>query len=351
MKVLSIFIFLTCIYHLHSQSFNASVSINGSNNLVVTLNSPASFELNQAYNNPDLVIIVKNVFQQAAPVNYSMVDGGSGITYNSTGGTSGAANHLGTYGITFGLYDPKDLVLAFSSGSFSSGNIITFSQGQVIGLGNYSNPPSINPGPYTAYIPNAEFTAIAAPQVPTLPIELIHFDAVQSDEKIQLWWSTASEINHEKFEIEKSSDDSEFLKIGEIQGSGNSLAEKEYVFDDLDPSHGTLYYRLKQIDFDGAHAYSEVISVNFQGGDKDFEGFYPNPGKMGLVNLDYFAESDGTISVLVFDVAGKLVGNKRQSISSGNNKLSFDFSDLPKGIYTAKIGNEDSAVYHKLMLE
>ena len=182
-----------------------------------------------------------------------------------------------------------------------------------------------------------------------LPVELITFEGYYREGRNILEWSTASELNNEKFEIEESQDGREFQKVGEVKGT--TFEQQAYSFEIENPRNGISYYRLKQIDFDGQFEFSEVIIVNVKGENGEVGEFYPNPSKLGLVNLDYVAQNDYEITVSVFDMTGKLVINQIQSISKGNNNLSFDFSGLNTGIYIVKFGDEINPTHRKLIIE
>jgi hypothetical protein len=97
----------------------------------------------------------------------------------------------------------------------------------------------------------------------SLPIELISFDAEQNNELIKLTWKTATETNNEKFQIERSRDSEKWEAIGTVAGAGFSHTFLSYIFYDLKPNNGPSYYRLKQIDYDGAYEYSKVIAINY----------------------------------------------------------------------------------------
>jgi hypothetical protein len=195
------------------------------------------------------------------------------------------------------------------------------------------------------------FSLIEIANAVALPVELIKFGSSTLVQGIQLDWQTAIEINNERFEIEDSQDGRVFQKIGEVKGNGTTAEQQEYSFEVKNPKKGVSYYRLKQIDFDGQFEYSKVISVDFKGDNGDVGELYPNPSKSGVINLDYFAQSDDEITISVFDVTGKLVVNQIQSISRGNNNLSFDFSELNIGIYIVKIGDERNPTHRKLIIE
>ena len=96
-----------------------------------------------------------------------------------------------------------------------------------------------------------------------LPIELISFtgERIKCNEN-SIKWSTASEINNDYFEINRSSDAINFNKIGEVNGAGNSTQILSYFFIDLNPPASLNYYRLKQIDYNGNNEISSIISID-----------------------------------------------------------------------------------------
>ena len=96
-----------------------------------------------------------------------------------------------------------------------------------------------------------------------LPIELIYFNGEQKSCKQNvLTWATATEINNDHFEVERSSDAINFKTIKEIPGAMNSLETKKYVYVDSNPESGINYYRLKQVDLDGTYKYAPIVDVD-----------------------------------------------------------------------------------------
>tara|TARA_R100001015_G_C4615922_1_gene171970 strand:+ start:283 stop:1263 length:981 start_codon:yes stop_codon:yes gene_type:complete len=95
-----------------------------------------------------------------------------------------------------------------------------------------------------------------------LPIELKSFEAVPNGNNVHLSWTTASEINNDYFTIQRLSEGQLIQDIEYIQGAGNSSRELNYKTTDSDPPSGTVYYRLKQTDFDGGSSQSAWVAVN-----------------------------------------------------------------------------------------
>lgn len=96
-----------------------------------------------------------------------------------------------------------------------------------------------------------------------LPIELLYFTGEKNSCGSNiLSWATATEQNNDKFEIERSIDGVDFVKIGTLKGAGNSTQKLTYNFVDNTVNPSINYYRLKQIDFDGSFSYSNLISID-----------------------------------------------------------------------------------------
>lgn len=184
-----------------------------------------------------------------------------------------------------------------------------------------------------------------------LPVELMSFFSREINGSLKLFWNTATEINNEKFEIEQSQNGRDFTKIGEVMGMGTTVEQQDYSFEVKSPKNGILYYRLRQMDFDGYVEYSDMISVNFKGESDEVGEFYPNPSNSAKVNLDYISHIDEEIMSSVYDVTGKLLIIEIQQISKGYNNLRFDFNELNSGIYFVKIGDEKKSTYRKLIIE
>jgi hypothetical protein len=117
-------------------------------------------------------------------------------------------------------------------------------------------------GPYTRTSGVVtSFSPFALGASTTLPIELLSFNAIYKNGVVNLFWSTASEINNDYFTVERSIDSKSFEIITTVKGAGNSNTVLKYSAIDNNPPLGIIYYRLKQTDFDGTYKYSNVIAV------------------------------------------------------------------------------------------
>jgi hypothetical protein len=156
-----------------------------------------------------------------------------------------------------------------------------------------------------------------------LPVELLSFNATAENEKVNLKWITASELNNDFFTVQHSTDGVEFTSLGNVAGQGTKQSATTYNFVDASPMAGINYYRLKQTDFDGTSSYSNIIAINL-----DLEWLlYPNPATYGT---DVTINKKGNYAV--YNNLGVLVIKV-----SDANKL--DISSLAPGIYTVRSSN------------
>lgn len=117
---------------------------------------------------------------------------------------------------------------------------------------------------------NAEFTSwsrfdLLGGPAGVLPVELTQFNATLIDQKVNLTWATASEINNDYFQIQHSNDGSRFDDLGTVTGAGTTTQSQSYTWLHEHPAAGVNYYRLKQVDFDGQFEYSPVRAVMMDG--------------------------------------------------------------------------------------
>ncbi len=164
-----------------------------------------------------------------------------------------------------------------------------------------------------------------------LPVELSAFEVGLEGAKVALHWTTATELNNEKFIIESSTEGEIFSAIGEIQGAGTITETRDYRFVHHTPFAGVNYYRLKQMDFDGNFAYSKVVAVEAPG--KVDLLLFPNPAKDQLY-LQY-PISNGPSQIQLFDALGRRI---KTSITgyTGNYEVKLPES-LAGGTYWLKV--------------
>lgn len=96
----------------------------------------------------------------------------------------------------------------------------------------------------------------------SLPVEFAYFQGTAQRNGNHLTWETTWESGASHFTVERSADAREFGDIGKVVASGHSTSKHVYSFTDGEPLTGTSYYRLRQVDADGAEQVSKIIAVS-----------------------------------------------------------------------------------------
>ncbi len=121
-------------------------------------------------------------------------------------------------------------------------------------------------GPYRQQLEEVTTLSLFSVQSSSpLPIELSYFRGTPEADEIHLQWSTLVEKNNAYIAIERSANGIDFEELSQVKGYGTSFTPKHYQFTDTSPHLGVNYYRLKQVDFDGAYTYHKVISISWEG--------------------------------------------------------------------------------------
>jgi len=184
-----------------------------------------------------------------------------------------------------------------------------------------------------------------------LPVELTSFTALVQNKTVNLEWSTATEVNNYGFNVEWRMENVEWRKIGFVQGHGNSNSPKSYSFEDKNPRVGKLQYRLKQIDFDGAFEYSDVVEVEVEA-PKQFVVYqnYPNPFNP-TTNISYEIPVKSNVVIKVYNVLGSEVATLlNEEKLPGRYQVEFKASHLPSGIYFYSINAGEYKSTKKMIL-
>lgn len=168
-----------------------------------------------------------------------------------------------------------------------------------------------------------------------LPVELLSFEAKPIDnEYIALNWSTATEINNDGFELMRSTDGENFEKIAWVKGNGNTSQKQAYNYNDTKVSNIMYYYKLRQIDFDGAFEDFNVISAILNSKYKNTEIVVRPIPTSNTITLDIESASNSNSVISVYNFSGQKVLEINKKITEGKNSLTLEeINDLSSGIY------------------
>lgn len=185
-----------------------------------------------------------------------------------------------------------------------------------------------------------------------LPVTMLYLEAeVIQNSYIQVRWATETEINNNRFDIERSTDAQSWAQIDSLPGHNNTTSETDYTYNDLKVvPNQRYYYRLKQVDNNGSYQYTNIVSAMLIGSDAFVvKGFIPNPsnGNTGIIVTSPIGQD---VSVELMDMLGRRVVSETHGVNKGITNLEFDYSRLASGTYTAIITAGTTVVTKKVVI-
>jgi outer membrane protein assembly factor BamB len=184
-----------------------------------------------------------------------------------------------------------------------------------------------------------------------VPVELTSFTATALGNSVLLKWSTSSELNNNGFEIQRQFDESDFITIGFVKGNGTTTEVKNYSFSDESLPIGNYSYKLKQIDYNGAFVYSDIVEVDVNA-PAEFALLqnYPNPFNPSTV-ISYSIPQNSFVTLKVYDIIGNEVATLvNQTQSAGKYDIKFDASSSSNGVYLYSIKTDNFTSTKKMLL-
>ncbi len=139
-------------------------------------------------------------------------------------------------------------------------------------------------------------------QSTSLPLTLLSFSGNRAGALINLNWVTTGEYNVSHFDIERSSDGSAFVSIGQLPAT-NGSSVKSYHWTDQNPNTGINFYRLKMNDIDAVFNYSDIIKIDMGAITKGIS-VYPNPVTGHEIKLSMAGQRGGIYHISLYNSAG-----------------------------------------------
>ncbi len=186
------------------------------------------------------------------------------------------------------------------------------------------------------------FTLASSTTDNPLPITLVEFIGKPMPIGNVLNWTSSSEKNNDHFSVERSQDMQHFEAIGEVKGNGSTEAISHYNFTDKQPLSGINYYRLRQFDFDGSNALSNIIALDAKSAVKTYTLANDAANQQLLLRLQA-SESIGEVTII------DLLGRKRMSqiLAAGQEECGISCSQLEHGVYFLLIQHDGETQVQK----
>ena len=283
-------------------AFNPSIN----NNDTIRITATLSINQNTTYTQANLTILIDS--------GILLWSGNNELTLSSTsqvvtinGGTLSVANPCNAV---------KVLTIGTTSATCNGGGGVSYSFTNINSIGGFNQSGTFDP-----------FVA--------LPVTLLSFDALNSNNKVALTWITAQEVNNSHFVITKSIDGNNWETIATVEGMGNTFENTTYSYFDKSPSK-VNYYKLVQVDFDGSETNLGIRFVLSNPTITKVEPvLFPNPVQ-NVLNIKFENNGVSTATIEVMDMSGKVISTQNNEISEVQTVQIFT-ENLSTGIYTVRI--------------
>ena len=161
----------------------------------------------------------------------------------------------------------------------------------------------------------------------TAPVSLLYFNGNVVNSNAVLSWATSTEFNNAYFDVEKSNNGIDFVKVGTLATKNNfSNIQQTYTLTDVTFSNTTskaVYYRLKQVDIDGRAKYYNVVKLTRTPSQVFSVNAYPNPVVNNL-QLNINALTSNQYNVKIINSQGKVMQTSTSYLSKGNNTITIN---------------------------
>lgn len=214
-------------------------------------------------------------------------------------------------------------------------------------VGDYSPRSSFKRTGFSTF---SEYTLVGAGMV-KLPVDLTSFSASLTEQNnVKLDWSTEREINSQYFIVERSNDAINFVEIARVNAAGSSSIYIEYSVLDNNPIAGINYYRLKQLDDNGASDYSEIVTITVNKTTQT-NGFslYPNPSSSNSP-ISLIMDDNTNAEISIYNQFGNAIITGHLLTGYGENST-FDLPKLKPGVYLVLVKTQEQLFQEKLIIK
>ena len=186
-----------------------------------------------------------------------------------------------------------------------------------------------------SYAPE-RFKIVFAPAV-VLPVTFTSVKAYRQNKNINVEWRVENETNIKQYEVEKSTNNTQFFTIAVKPVSANEKHGNMYVATDVNPPEGYNYYRIKSIDINSKTAYSNVVKV-LAGKQQQDITIYPNPVTDGKIHLQLLNQPEGKYCIRMLNKLGQMIASTKISHTQGSIAEIITWDDNPAhGMYRLEV--------------
>jgi hypothetical protein len=174
-----------------------------------------------------------------------------------------------------------------------------------------------------------------------LPVIFANVKAYEKNGGVQIDWSNLTEKDVAGYDVERSTNGSDFTSISHQLPTSNQNDKVDYTAFDANPAQGVSYYRIKAQETTGKIEYSKILSVTIGSSNQSLR-LYPNPVKGNQITISMSNIKRGQYTLRVINAAGQDVF--KQVINNQTTSLTQTL-DLPAtikaGVYNMVIHGDN----------
>jgi len=184
-----------------------------------------------------------------------------------------------------------------------------------------------------------------------VPVELTSFTATANGKEVILNWSTATELNNQLFEVQRSFEGSDFATVGFVNGKGTTTERQDYSYSDEVFTNGKYSYKLKQIDYLGSYEYSDIVEIDYRAFNSYLlEQNFPNPFNP-TTTIGFGLQNKSSVKIIILNSIGEEVAVVlNEERESGFHQVEFNASNLPSGVYFYQLKAGKCTAVKKMLL-
>jgi hypothetical protein len=180
----------------------------------------------------------------------------------------------------------------------------------------------------------------------------VSLKGVYNKGEVQLDWSVTKNNDIKNFQVERSTDGVHYTRIATINSTQGISQHAGYQYSDnvFKLNASNVYYRILVTAKDGTMQYSKVARVLLTADSQSQLTLLTNPVK-DVLQFSIYMESDNSIQVLIYDMAGNLMKTATRHLPKGSSVVNIDgFRNWAKGIYTVKIYSGKTMFTERVLL-
>ena len=184
-----------------------------------------------------------------------------------------------------------------------------------------------------------------------LPIKFVKLAGLLQADKVTLNWIIIADKEVDHFEVERSTDNRNFIKTGTVTQlvKLNELQSFSFIDDVANVNKEIIYYRIKVISKNGEIQYSNIIVIRRQQS-KTLVSVMPNPAR-DYVSIAFFSEKDSKVTIRLIDNLGKIILLQDHKVAKGNNTIHLNgLSKYSDAVYSLQLLVNEELNTHKLIL-